>query len=330
MKLTYVLLLSAIIGFAVAANAAETSKCRSNGTDGKCTTCPSAGSTVGGPRELVSGSCATARTGATKVLTAGKGEAHVEFYGSLTADMTTYTVPSSAAAGDFTKAYLADSASAFTCKDSYATIYYTNLSDSECALLSTKVTFGTGTTVPTKPAANTWTGPGDAALGGFEELPVGPDCTRVAIKYDATPANVLYTCQRCAGTKALFIDVTAAANPQTCTAALATMDSNCNRWYSTAASLAAANTSICKGCVANSALKNTGATYSDSCVTADTVKLANCYKADAAGTACAQCNWDSWMDGSGVCIKAVPSSTTKASGLVSVIISTLLAVMILN
>jgi len=53
MKLTHILLLSAIIGLALAqTNAPEASRCRSQTNAGKCGVCPTAGDTVGSPRKL--------------------------------------------------------------------------------------------------------------------------------------------------------------------------------------------------------------------------------------------------------------------------------------
>jgi len=166
-------------------------------------------------------------------------------------------------------------------------------------------------------------------------MPAGTACVNMAVSEPAgAQANGFYTCGRCNTNGVIYQTSTAAANnnaavPQTCTATVNGSDANCVWWSTNNATAALANIT-CHQCAANSALRSANRTGAASCVTIDATKLANCYIANAAGTDCAQCLSNAWMNGSGVCITAVPSSTTKASGLVSVIISTLLAVMILN
>merc|ERR1719454_275704 len=112
MKLTYLLLLSAIIGFAAAQNAAEASKCRSNNATGNCLTCPTDGSTTGGPRQLAANTCTTVRT---TVLTSANGAANVLFYGSATSEAPNQD-------NAWVTAFYPGVATLFTCKDGFAAV----------------------------------------------------------------------------------------------------------------------------------------------------------------------------------------------------------------
>merc|ERR1711988_622391 len=177
MKLTYILLLSAIIGFALAQNAAEASKCRSNNAAGQCTACPTDGATVGGPRKLVTNTCATAKTATEQV--AAAGAANVMMYGSWTTEGT-YTHPGDVATWP-QNTWAPATSTLFTCKDTYVAVYETTLNTSSCALLTTAITYGaagadaTAGTVTYSFVANGGTS------GALDFLPAGPDCINLSL-----------------------------------------------------------------------------------------------------------------------------------------------------
>jgi hypothetical protein len=324
MKLTYILLLSAIIGFALAQNAAEASKCRSNNTTGQCLTCPTDGSTVGGPRKLATNTCATAKLATEQV--AAAGALNVMMYGSWTAEGT-YAHPGDVATWPETT-WCPATSTLFTCKDTYVAVYAATLNTSSCALLTTAITYANGA-VPTAGTVTTYSYITTAnAAGALSFLPHGSDCINLSLNDNTAVNKDTLVCNRCIATKGLYSGLAAA--PQTCTTIPATgWDSQCDWWrFSDNATIGAA-TGVCGRCVSGSALKVV-ATQAASCATADAVKLANCYKADSASTSCQLCMFNSWMNGSGICIAAVPSATTKAAQIVASAMALLAALLTLN
>merc|ERR1719498_1392320 len=139
MKLTYILLLSAIIGLAFAqTNSPEASKCRKATAAGKCELCPTAGDTAGGPRKLnaTSNTCADVRSATTEQVAAA-GATNVHHYGLMegVGATMTYTQPTFAAAWGVT--WYPNESTLFTCKDTYMAVYKSTLVTSLCVLANT-------------------------------------------------------------------------------------------------------------------------------------------------------------------------------------------------
>jgi len=326
MKLTYILLLSAIIGLAFAqTNSPEASKCRKATAAGKCELCPTAGDTAGGPRKLnaTSNTCADVRSATTEQVAAA-GATNVHHYGLMegVGATMTYTQPTFAAAWGVT--WYPNESTLFTCKDTYMAVYKSTLVTSLCVLANTIIDTSAAVATMVAGAGYSFVPPnGGTPAGSLEFLPASQDCVNWAMLDDATASQDSLTCGKCKDKKVLYSG--AAAARQTCSAV--TDDVNCTWWHGAADNAGA--TATCGECAEGYALLASGATVAASCSAQDATKLASCYKVSS-GTTCGICNWNAWMNGSGVCITSAPASTTKAAGLMAFGIAALTAVMMLN
>lgn len=291
-------------------------KCKVETAAGKCTACPTSGATAGGSRKLATDTCANVRAPASAITTANGGE-HVEIYGSHTTE-STYAPPAAAANMDFAGAPVATH---FLCKTGYAAVFGATLAASKCVTHATVVSTA-ATPVVVAPYTSGTTAA--AAVGEVGSLPSSADCARILVK---DIAEDIWGCFNCVPGKVMSKNL----NVLVCTGGLTGWDSTaCMAASSTVTDgNATAITSTCSWCSsthfkkATPAVAGTNAVATDTCVLVTTATT-NCYQALAGNTACANCNSNAWMNGSGVCIVADPAVAAASAKILAV--SALLAI----
>lgn len=288
--------------------------------------CPTAGDTAGGPRKLnaTSNTCADVRSATTEQVAAA-GATNVHHYGLMEGVGATMTYTQPTYAADWAITWYPNESTLFTCKDTYIAVYKSTLVTSLCVLANTIVnTAAADATMVAGAGYSIRPDGGGNPAGALTFLPANQDCVNWALHDDATNDQDCVTCGKCKDKMALYPGTATAR--QTCTQ-IAADDANCTWWY--AGNNATATSATCGECAEGYALLASGATLASSCSAQDATKLASCYKVSS-GTTCGICNWNAWMNGSGVCITTAPASTTKAAGLMAFGIAALTAVMMLN
>jgi len=314
MKLIYIAL---IFGCAIAVNAPETLKCKVQTADGKCSACPTSGATAGGSRKLATASCATVRA-SDFALTTANGAEHVELYGTQTTE-TAYAPPADGAAmfaimGDPT-------ATTFICKTGYTAVFGVAYTDSKCVTNATAVTSTGGTNSAVSP----YDTPATGTVGSLIDVPVTSDCARYLVKPVSSTANDLWGCFNCVPGKSLSSQTAVL----TCTGSITGWDTTCQAAVSTNDTPAIPGTTICKWCASTHVLKHTlpavaaNGSASHFCIITTTA-TANCFQMASGDLACAICNSNAWMNGSGVCIVADPAVAAASAKILAV--SALLAI----
>merc|ERR1719488_12312 len=232
MKLTYILLLSAIIGLAFAqTNSPEASKCRKATAAGKCELCPTAGDTAGGPRKLnaTSNTCADVRSATTEQVAAA-GATNVHHYGLMEGVGATMTYTQPTYAADWAITWYPNESTLFTCKDTYIAVYKSTLVTSLCVLANTIVnTAAADATMVAGAGYSIRPDGGGNPAGALTFLPANQDCVNWALHDDATNDQDCVTCGKCKDKMALYPGTATAR--QTCTQ-IAADDAICtwNAW----------------------------------------------------------------------------------------------------
>lgn len=261
-------------------------------------------------------------------------------YGALDGTRTTYAAPDDAVADDdwTTTKFYPEESTLFTCKNTYIAAFASTLATSTCKTITTQLGFtaGNAATLPAGSAIVNATVVAGNAAGGLASLKnIGVKCNNLGYNLQAANVKTWIQCGRCTTTTETIwkggADVSNAAQVPTCLSVtgVANYDTSCVWWYG-ATAVADATGAVCKECADGSALTGDAASMTSSCKT-DAVKLANCYKAKA-GTSpgCAICKYNSWMNGSGVCIAATPTATTKAATIIVSGAALLAGLMMLN
>jgi len=261
-------------------------------------------------------------------------------YGALDGTRTTYAAPDDAVTDNdwVVNKYYPEESTLFTCKNTYIAAFASTLATSTCKTITSALTLVADTDAALATGSGIVTGSvvADTASGSLKSLKyVGSKCNNMGYNQQSVANKTWIQCARCTvTTETIWVgtnDMNTDDNIQRCltVTGVTNYDTSCVWWYG-ATSKTDAATAVCKECADGSALTGDTASMTSSCKT-DAVKLANCYKAKA-GTSpgCAICKYNSWMNGSGVCIAATPTATTKAATIIVSGAALLAGLMMLN